>query len=53
MMTKTVLCVLCLIVAVFAILFNSWGAAAYDPEDDPNLIPWNENRLLQFSDFQV
>src|SRR3989344_4292373 len=48
-MTKTILGVLCLI-AVSSILFNNWSSAAY-AQNDPNLIPWGENRL-QFSDFQ-
>src|SRR3989344_2417399 len=48
-MIKTVLGVLCLI-AVSSILFNNWSSTAY-AQNDPNLIPWDENRL-QFSDFQ-
>ena len=48
-MTKTVLGVLCLI-AVSSILFNNWDSIAY-AQNDPNLIPWDEN-ILQFSDFQ-
>jgi hypothetical protein len=51
MMTKTVLGVLCLlIIAVSSILFNNWSSTTY-AQNDPNLIPWDENRL-QFSDFQ-
>src|SRR3989338_1059102 len=50
-MTKTVLGVLCLLtIAVSSILFNNWSSTAY-AQNDPNLIPWDENRL-QFSDFQ-
>src|SRR3989338_7469183 len=52
-MAKTVLGILCLlIIAVSSILFNNWSSAAYEPKDDPNLIPWNENRPPQFGDFQ-
>ena len=50
-MTKTVLCVLCLIVAVFAILFNNWDSIAY-AQNDPNRIFWDENRPLKWSDYQ-
>ncbi|MBI3253607.1 MAG: hypothetical protein HYZ56_02655, partial [Nitrosopumilales archaeon] len=50
-MTKTILGVSCLLtIAISSILFNNWSSAAY-AQNDPNLIPWGENRL-QFSDFQ-
>ena len=49
-MIKTVLGVLCLI-AVFAILFNNWDSNAY-AQNNPDKIFWDENRPLNWSDFQ-
>ena len=52
-MTKTVLGVLCLLmIAVSSILlYDNLGSSAH-AQNDPNLIPWNENSSIQFDDFQ-
>ena len=52
-MTKTVLCILCLIVAVFAVLFNNLGSNAYAQEihcPEINMLTINEEEKF-FSDF--